>query len=221
MTSARVKVFSEASRPPGPAARRRGHRGPPCLAARRRGPPARPSADSSRPGSRLGQLLPPARHEFLDALMAFAVPGGARRHGAGAVGGVRADGRFDLGRAVGVDFPGFFGDARDGPTAQAPRPPGVRLDAVAELDGLGGSRHAADGGGGVEVVSQQPRVERFPAASFVAHRTKFATSTWSWTWGSPALVVAWRDTAQVRPSVGVRSCARPRLPPWSVTTSSR
>ena len=101
--------------------------------------------------------------------MAFAVPCSARRHRAGAVRGVRADGRFDLGRAVGVHFPGLFGDARDGPTAQAPRAPRVWLDPVAELYGLGGRRHTTDGGGGVEVVAEQPGVQRFPAASFVAH----------------------------------------------------
>ena len=50
-----------------------------------------------------------------------------------------------------------------------PERPGVGLDPVAELDGLGRSRHAADGGGGMEVVAEQPGVERLPAAPFVAH----------------------------------------------------
>lgn len=78
--------------------------------------------------ARKSQFLLPARHEVLDGLMAFAVPGGARCHRAGTVGGVRADGRFYLGRAVGVYFPGLFRYARDGPTAQATGAPWVRLD---------------------------------------------------------------------------------------------
>ena len=39
--------------------------------------------------------------------------------------------------------------------------------------------------------------------------------------GSPLLVVAWRDMAQVSPPVPVRTCARPLLPPCSLVTWSR
>ena len=219
MTSARLKVFSEASRPPGPSSSA-----------------ARPSRTS--PSWRLvgkarsldlrrqlqgwvacaGQLLPPARHEVLDALVAFAVPRGARRHRAGAVRGVRADGRFDLGRAVGVYFPGFFRYARDGPTAQAPRAPRVWLDPVAELDGLGGSSHAADSGGGVEVVAEEPCVERFPPASFVAHTDQICDQDVVVDLG---VTGSCRRMAGHRPGEAFCWCAqlsRPRLPPWSCTT---
>jgi len=63
----------------------------------------------------------------------------------------------------------LFRYARDGPTAQATGAPWVRLDPIAELNGLRGSCHAADGGGGMEVVAEQPCIEGFPAAPFVAH----------------------------------------------------
>ena len=68
-----------------------------------------------------------------------------------------------------MHLPGFFRDAGDGETAQAPRGAGVGLDAVPELDRFGRRRHAADGGGGVQVVTQQSRVERLPATPGVPH----------------------------------------------------
>ena len=68
-----------------------------------------------------------------------------------------------------MNFPGFFRYARDGPATQAPRAARVWLDPVAKLYGLGGSRHPADSGGSVEVVAEQPGVQRFPTASFVVH----------------------------------------------------
>ena len=68
-----------------------------------------------------------------------------------------------------MDLPGLPGYAGDGRIAQAPRRPGVGLNAVAELDRLGGSRHAPDGGGGVQVVTQLPGVQALPPSPLVAH----------------------------------------------------
>ena len=112
----------------------------------------------------LSQLGPPAGQEVFDHRVLLFVPGGPGGHRARLVGGVPADGGVDLGRAGGVHLPGLFRDAGDGETAQTPRGTGVGLDAIAQLHRFGGSRQAADGGGGVQVVSQQGRVEPFPAA---------------------------------------------------------
>ena len=68
-----------------------------------------------------------------------------------------------------MDFPGFLGDPRDGPTAQAARWARVGLDAVAELYRFGRPRHAPDGGGSMQVVTQLPGVQGFPPAPLVAH----------------------------------------------------
>ena len=67
----------------------------------------------------LSQLDPPTGQEVFDHGVLLFVPGGAGGHGPGLVGGIPADGRVDLGRAGGVDLPGFFGDTGDRETAQA------------------------------------------------------------------------------------------------------
>jgi hypothetical protein len=101
--------------------------------------------------------------------MRLSLPGGPGSNGAGLRRGAGADGGVDLGRASGVHLPGLFGDAGDGPGAQAPRRTRVGLDPVAELHRLGRRRHTTGGGGGMKVVTEQGRVQRLPAASFVAH----------------------------------------------------
>ena len=118
------------------------------------------------------QFVPPAGDQVFYVVVALTVPGGPGRHRAGPVGGVRTDGGIDLGRALGVDLPGLFRDPGDGPAPQTAGRPRVGFDAVTELDRLGCPRHAPDGGGGVEVVAHQPRVQAFPASSLVVHAHK-------------------------------------------------
>ena len=165
-----MKVFSWARRPPGasswPA------RSSSTAKARRLVGQAGPFHGVRQLERRVagsGQLVPPPAHQVLHFVVALAVAGGAGGDRTGPVGSVGAHGLLDLGRAGGVYFPRFFGDAGDGPTAQSSRRAGVGLDAVAELDRFGRPRHTADGGGGVEVVTQLPGVQAFPTTPLVAH----------------------------------------------------
>ena len=174
----------KSSRPPaahrGRAARRPARRRGRGLAARRRGRPAPPRPPARPAGSRPGPARPASGagglRRIVCSLWSRVARAATER---GLVGGVGADGGVDLGRAGGVDLPGLFRDAGDGEAAQPPRGAGVGLDAVAELDRLGCRGHAPDGGGGVEVVAQQGRVQRLPAAPGVAHDTTLAIRTWS------------------------------------------
>ena len=119
-TSSRVKVFSEAKRPPGESSSsatlvEHFHAGRLVGEA---GTLDR-SAQLDRRVTGAGQLVPPTADQVLHLLVGLAVAGGPSRHRPGLVGGIGADGFVDLGRAGGVDLPRFPGDAGDGPTAQA------------------------------------------------------------------------------------------------------
>ena len=181
------------------------------------------SSELDRRVTRPGQLVPPAAHQVLDPLVRLAVAAWrerqrsvpdrrrpARRPRRSGPTGWRAPPTLLLGCRRWPNLPGAP-KGRGQPRCRSPAPPPWPLPPCGRRRWRRGGGHGA-----ARCPSPSSRLFRRPCAR------DWRSERWSWSWGSPLrVVVAWRDTAQVSPSVGVRTWARPRRPPWSLTASSR